>query len=76
MLEAGAAKGRDLRLEVRRIRLRASRDRPRDVVRLDLMASHRHTVVYVTVPSARTKTNIPHIGARLPRPGNLAMGAQ
>jgi hypothetical protein len=32
MLEAGGTKGRDMRLEVRRIRSGASRDRPRDVV--------------------------------------------
>jgi hypothetical protein len=49
MLEAGNTKGRDLRLEVRRIRSGASRDCPRDVVWLDFMAPHRHLVVDVTV---------------------------
>jgi hypothetical protein len=55
MLEAGATKGRDLRLEVRRIRLEAFRDRPRDVVCLYIMAPHRHLVVYMTYTCARTK---------------------
>jgi hypothetical protein len=76
MLEAGATKGRDLRLEVRRIRAGVSRDRPGDVVWLDFMASHRHLVVDVTVTSARTNTNVPRICARLPLPGSLALGAQ
>jgi hypothetical protein len=40
------------------------------------MAPHRHFVVDVTVTSARTNTNVPRIGARLPLPGNLALGAQ
>jgi hypothetical protein len=77
MLEAGATKGRNLRLEVHRIRSGASRDRPRDVVWLDFMAPHRHLVVDVTVTSARTNTNVPRIGARLPlHHGRLALGAQ
>jgi hypothetical protein len=38
MLEAGAAMGWDLRLEVRRIRSAASRDRHGDVVWLDFKA--------------------------------------
>jgi hypothetical protein len=49
MLEAGATKGRDLRLEVHRIRSGASRDRHGDVVWIDFMAPHRHLVVDVTV---------------------------
>jgi hypothetical protein len=65
MLEAGATKGRDLRLEIRRIRSGASRDRPWDVVWLDVLGSLRHPVVDVTVTSARTNTNIPRIVARL-----------
>jgi hypothetical protein len=69
MLEAGATtKGRDLRLEVRRIRWGAFRDRPGDMVWLDFMATHRH-LVDVTVTSACTNTSVPHIGARLPLPG-------
>jgi hypothetical protein len=76
MLEAGATKGRDLRLEVRRIRSGASQDRPWDVVCLEFMAPHRHLVVDVTVTSALTNTNVPRICARLPLPGNLASGAQ
>jgi hypothetical protein len=40
------------------------------------MAPHRHLVVDVTVTSARTSTDVPRIGARLPLPGNLALGAQ
>jgi hypothetical protein len=47
MLEAGATKGRDLRLEVRRIRSEASRDRHGDVVWLDFMAPHRRLVIDV-----------------------------
>jgi hypothetical protein len=42
---------------------------------LDFVAPHRHLVVYVTVTSARTNTNVPRVGARLPLPGNLASGA-
>jgi hypothetical protein len=45
MLEAEATKGRDSRLEVRRIRSGASRDRPWDVVWLDVIAPHRHLVI-------------------------------
>jgi hypothetical protein len=40
------------------------------------MAPHRNLVVDVTVTSARTNANVPRIGARLPLPGNLALGAQ
>jgi hypothetical protein len=76
MLEAGAAKGRDLRLEVRRIRSGAFGDRPGDVVWLDLMAPHRHIDVDVTVTSARTNTNVPRIGAHLPLPSSLALESQ
>jgi hypothetical protein len=75
MLEAGATKGRDLRLEVRRIRSGASRDRHGDVVWLDIMAPHRHLVVDVKVINARTDINVARIGARLPLPGSLALGA-
>jgi hypothetical protein len=57
MLEAEATYGRDLRLEVRRIRSGASRDRHRDAVMLDFMAPRRHYVVDVTVTSTRTNTN-------------------
>jgi hypothetical protein len=76
MLEAGATKGRDLRLEVRRIRSGASRDRPLDVVWLDCMVPHRHLVVDVTVTSARMNSNVSRIGARLPLLGSLAFGTQ
>jgi hypothetical protein len=77
MLEAGAIKGRDLRLEVRRIRSGASRYRHGDVIWLDLiMALHRHLVVDVTVASARTNTNVPRKDALLPLLGSLALGAQ
>jgi hypothetical protein len=74
MLEAGATKGWDLRLEVCRILSGASRDRHGDVVWLDFMAPHRHLVVDVTVASARTNTNVPR--ARLPLPCSLTLGAQ
>jgi hypothetical protein len=33
-------------------------------------------VVYVTVTSTRKKTDLPRIGARLPLPGSLSLGAQ
>jgi hypothetical protein len=76
MLEAVATKGRDLRLEVCRIRSRASPHRHGDMVWFDFVAPHRHLVVYMTVTSARTNTNVPRIGARLPLSGSLALGAQ
>jgi hypothetical protein len=65
-LKRGLLRAGTLRLEVRRIRLGASRDRSRGVVRLDFMAPHLHLVVDVRVTSARTNTNAPRIGARLP----------
>jgi hypothetical protein len=40
------------------------------------MGPHLHLVVDVTVTSARTNTNAPRVGARLPLPGSLALGAQ
>jgi hypothetical protein len=46
------------------------------VVWLDFIAPHRHVVVDVMVSSARTNTNVFRIGARLPLPGSLALGAQ
>jgi hypothetical protein len=46
------------------------------MVWLDFRAPHRHLFVDVTVTSARTNTNIPHIGARLPLPGSLALRAK
>jgi hypothetical protein len=76
MLEAGATKGPDLRLEVHRIRSGASRDRHGDVIWLDFMAPYRNLVVDVTATCARTNTNVPRIGARPPLAGSLALGAQ
>jgi hypothetical protein len=76
VLEAGAPKGWDLRLEVRRIRSGAFRDLLGDVGWEDFMAPHRHLVVDVTVTSARMMTNVPCACARLPLPGSLALGAQ
>jgi hypothetical protein len=76
MLEAGAPKGRKLRLEVRRIQSGASRDRHGDMVWLDFMAPHRDIVIYVTSASARTNTNGPRIGGRLQFPGSVALEAQ
>jgi hypothetical protein len=75
MLEAGATKGRDLLLEVRRIRSGASRDRHGDVVQLDFMAPHRH-LVDVTVTNSRTNTRVPQIGDYLPLMGSLALGVE
>jgi hypothetical protein len=40
------------------------------------MAPHRHLAADVTVTSARTNTNVPRIGARLPLFGSLVLGAQ
>jgi hypothetical protein len=40
------------------------------------MVPHRHLVVDVMVTSARTNTNVPRIGARLPLHGSLALGPQ
>jgi hypothetical protein len=40
------------------------------------MAPHRHLVVDVNVTRARTNTNVPRIGARLPLPANPAFGAE
>jgi hypothetical protein len=62
-------------LEIRLIRSGASRVRHGDVVWLDFMAPQRHLVVDVTATSARTNTNVPRIGARLPLRGSLALGA-
>jgi hypothetical protein len=77
MLEVGAISGHDLkRLEVRRIRSGASQDCHGDVVCLDFMAPHNHLNVDVTVSSARTSINVTRVGARLPLPGSLALGAQ
>jgi hypothetical protein len=72
MLSAGATKGKDLRLDVRRIRSGTSRNRLRDAVWLDFMAPRRHLVVNVTGTRARTNTRVPQIGARLLLPGSLA----
>jgi hypothetical protein len=74
MLEAGPSKGRDLRLEVRRIRSGASRDRLGAVVWLDFMAPHRHLVVDVTVTSARTNTNV-HVSTSIPLPSTYVQGS-
>jgi hypothetical protein len=40
------------------------------------MTAHRHHIVDVTDTSARTTTNIPRIGARLPLPSSLALRVQ
>jgi hypothetical protein len=64
-----------MRLEVRRIRSGAYQARLGDVVWLDFMALDRHLVDDV-VTSARMNTNVLQIGARLPLPGNLALGAE
>jgi hypothetical protein len=75
MLEAGATKARDLRLDVCRIRSGASRDRLGDVVWLDFMAPHRH-IVDVTVTSSRTNTRVLEIGTRPMLQSSIALGAQ
>jgi hypothetical protein len=77
MAEAVAVKERDLRLKFRRIRPKASRDSPRDIVWLDFAAPHNHLVVDVTVTSsARTNSNVMAAGGPLPLPVSLAQGAQ
>jgi hypothetical protein len=68
MAEAGTIKGKDLRLEARRIRSGASRDRPGDVVWLGFAAPQKHLVVDVTVTSARTNPSVAAMGASLPLP--------
>jgi hypothetical protein len=66
-----------MQLEVRRIRSGDFRDRPGDMVWLEFMAPHRHLIiVVVSVSNARTNTNVPRIGAHLPLPGSIALGAQ
>jgi hypothetical protein len=75
MLEVGAKKGRDFRLEVRRIRSGASRDRPRDVVWLNTMAPNYH-LIDVPVTYVCTNTIVPKIDARLPLMGSFTLGAQ
>jgi hypothetical protein len=52
MAEAEAIKGRDMRLEVRRIRYGPSRDRHGDVGWLNFSAPHKHLFVVVTVTSS------------------------
>jgi hypothetical protein len=77
MAEARAIKGTDLRLMGRRIRFGACwRDRLWDVVWLDFADPHTHLVVYVTVTSARTSSNVPAVGASLTLPCRLAMRAE
>jgi hypothetical protein len=76
MAEAGEIKGRSLRLEVRRIRFRASRGRHGDVVWLDLAAPHNKLpVADVTVAVARTNSDVTAVGAALSLLGSLVMGA-
>jgi hypothetical protein len=70
MLEAGAIKGGTGRP------WRSAAYHYGDVVWFDFMTPLRHLVVDVTVTSARTNTNIPRIGARLPLPGSLALEAR
>jgi hypothetical protein len=69
-------KGRDVRLEARRIRFGASRNRHRDMVWLDFTAPHTHMVVDVTVTRARTNSNLPAVGAPLPLHGSFVLGVQ
>jgi hypothetical protein len=51
-------------------------DTPDMVMSNKMMAPHSHLALDVTVISARTNTNVPRIGARLPLHGSLALGAQ
>jgi hypothetical protein len=75
--EVGDVKGRDLRLEARRIRPWASRDRHRDDVGLEFAAPHnKQLVVDVTVTSVRMNSNVPIMGVPLSFHGSLALGAQ
>jgi hypothetical protein len=73
MIEAEHLKGRDLRMEVRRIRSGASRDRHGDVVWLEFRAPHRH-LIDVTVTSALMNSSVPTMGAPIPLPRNLGVG--
>jgi hypothetical protein len=79
MAEVEAVKGRDLRLEVHRIRYEASRDRPRGrccVIGVCGSAIRIYTplVVGVIVTSARTISRAPGVGASLPFNGSPALG--
>jgi hypothetical protein len=76
MVGARASKGRYLRLEVRRIRYGASRNRHGGVVRLDFAAHYKCLDVDVTVTGARTNSSVPVVGAPFTPLGSLAMGAQ
>jgi hypothetical protein len=73
---AEGTKGRNLLLEVRRIRSGTYRDRQGNVGWLDFRAPYRHLVVDATVTSARTNTSVFQIDTRLPLPGSLALGVQ
>jgi hypothetical protein len=76
MAEAGAVKGKDLRLEDRPIWSRAPLDHTWDVVWLDFAAPHKHMVVDVSVISARTNSNIMAVGDPLPLHSSLAFGTE
>jgi hypothetical protein len=77
MIEAGTfQQGHILRLEARRIRSAASRDRHGDAFWLSCMPPHRHLVVDVTVASARMNPMVPSVSAPLPLHGSLETGAQ
>jgi hypothetical protein len=71
MTETRAIKGKNMELEVRRIRFGASRDRTTDVAWLDVAAPHKHMIVDITVHSARTKSSIPTVDAPFPPPFTL-----
>jgi hypothetical protein len=68
--EVGAIAWRNLRLEVCRIRSRASRGRHRYV------APHKHLVVDVTVTSAPTNSNVPVVGVSIPLHESMSIRAQ
>jgi hypothetical protein len=63
MIEAGALKGRDLRLEVRRIRYGAFRDRFGMSFGSTLVVVTLRHLVDVTISSARTSSRVPAVGA-------------
>jgi hypothetical protein len=74
--EVGAIEWRNLRLEVCRIRSRASRGRHGYVVGQDFGAPHKHLVVDVTVTSAPTNSNVLVVGISIPLHESMAMLAQ
>jgi hypothetical protein len=76
MQEAGGTKNHDLWLELCHVYGARSQARPGDVAWLNFSRPNRHLVVDVTIPSARTNTNLTRSRTHLPVPGALGLAAQ